>query len=98
MGYLPRLYAQNMIFVTSDMEFLNRVYEEGPRHAGIMYIPNRMYLDGQVTLAEIAAGFIHGACHSSRYAELHLASSRRRPAIDRARAKDSARDIVRSHL
>jgi hypothetical protein len=63
--YLRELFAENTVFVTSDIKFAEQVAESPIRHAGIVYLPSKMTDREKVTFAEVAAGFIRGGCYSS---------------------------------
>lgn len=65
--YLPELYRENALFVTSDERFVIHVRSGGLRHAGIIFIPEQMTHDEKVLFAKIAGGFVQGACSSSRF-------------------------------
>lgn len=65
--YLPDLYAENGMFVTSDMPFVNAVRDNHIRHAGIVYIPNEIADDEKIFVAELISGFVRGACSASRF-------------------------------
>jgi len=67
-SYLAKLYSQNVVFVTSDIEFAEEARRERLKHAGIIYIPNRMLEDEQVYFAQVAAAFVKGGCRDSRAA------------------------------
>jgi hypothetical protein len=66
--YLPELYADNGIFVTSDEAFVRRVLDDELRHAGIVFIPTQMKKSEKLLFAEIVCGFLQGACSNSRFA------------------------------
>jgi hypothetical protein len=65
--YLPELFRENALFVTSDAEFVAEVRRAGVRHAGIVFIPTEMTENEKVLFAQIAGGFVQGGCHSSRF-------------------------------
>ncbi len=63
--YLSELYARNAIFVTSDVAFVNALANTTRRHAGVLYIPHELLDDEKVLFAQIAGGYIQGACSTS---------------------------------
>ena len=66
--YLRELYSRNIVFVTSDIEFAEYARSNRLKHAGIIYIPNKMLEDEKEYFAEVAATFVRGGCRSSRFA------------------------------
>jgi hypothetical protein len=67
-NYLPELYKDNGIFVTSDEAFVRHVLDDELTHAGIVFIPKQMAKDDKLLFAEIVSGFIQGTCFNSRFA------------------------------
>ena len=67
-SYIGLLYAENAMFVTSDQKFLEELAASSRRHAGALYIPKQFLDDEKVVLAEMASGYIQGACIESRSA------------------------------
>ena len=63
--YIAELYSQNTVFVTSDAEFVEDVRASKTKHAGIIYVPNRLTIAEQEDFVEIAAVFVRGSCKSS---------------------------------
>ena len=63
--FVPELYRENAVFVTSDGDFVNDAVDGGVRHAGIIYVPSKMTSDEKVYFAEIVGGFVRGGCVSS---------------------------------
>lgn len=62
------LYKNNGIFVTSDREFIEDIYNSKHiKHAGIVFIPKEMSQAGKLSFGEIACGYIKGACTHSRF-------------------------------
>lgn len=66
--YLDRLYARNLVFVTSDQEFLEHVIDRNVAHAGIVYIPTGMSVEEKVYFAEIACAWVYGGTRDSALA------------------------------
>lgn len=66
--YLQILYERNLVFVTSDVEFVNEVIDGDLKHAGIVYIPPDMELGQKTYFAEIARAWIGGGTRNSAYA------------------------------
>ena len=66
--YIRELRAQNTVFATSDVAFVEHIRRHNIRHAGIIYIPNRMTGTEKLTFAEIAAAFVLGGSRSSSVA------------------------------
>ena len=66
--YLQTLYERNLIFVTSDAEFVNEVIDSDLRHAGIVYIPPNMELGQKLYFADIARVWIGGGTRDAMYA------------------------------
>jgi len=66
--YFRQLFAANTVFVTSDIEFSRYISDKRIKHAGVVYLPNRLEPGEKLTFAEIAAVFIRGGCrrNSSR--------------------------------
>ena len=67
LDFLPELYRENAVFVTSEGVFVNRAIEDGLRHAGIVFVPKQMTVDEKVLFAEIVVGFILGGCSHSPF-------------------------------
>lgn len=63
--YLDVLYARNLVFVTSDQEFVEHVIDRNVLHAGIVYIPTGMSVDEKVYFAEIARAWVYGGTRDS---------------------------------
>ncbi len=68
LAYLRELYADNGMLITGDLAFINQVRDNSIRHAGIIYIPSQMEPGEKTLFAEIAGGFVQGACSTSRFA------------------------------
>ncbi len=47
--------------MTSDVEAILHITDRGMRHAGMIYVPSRIYASEKRTWAEIVAGFLYGA-------------------------------------
>jgi hypothetical protein len=63
--YLRELFAQNTVFATSDVKFVEDTRSRGVKHAGLIYLPNRMTDSEKEYFAELAAVFVQGGCRSS---------------------------------
>jgi hypothetical protein len=66
--YVRELYRQNVVFATSDIEFVEFAYNNQITHAGLVYIPNRFTEFQKEHFAELSAIFICGGCRSFRHA------------------------------
>jgi len=66
--YVEVLYARNLVFVTSDQEFVEHVIDRKVVHAGIVYIPTGMSVDEKVYFAEIARAWVYGGTRDSALA------------------------------
>ena len=66
--FLPELYRENAVFVTSDAAFVERAIEVGMRHAGIVYVPPQLAEDEKVFIAEVVAALLKAECMSSPHA------------------------------
>jgi hypothetical protein len=66
--YLDELYALNIVFVTSDKEFVEHVIDRRSKHAGIVYIPTEMFVDEKVRFGEIACSWVRGGTRDSVFA------------------------------
>lgn len=66
--YLPNLYERNLVFVTSDYEFVKEAVDQDLRHAGIVYIPPALELDEKTYFADIARAWIRGGTRTSPFA------------------------------
>ena len=63
--YIADLRSRNIIFVTSDLAFVQDIGASDRKHAGIVYLHNDLDLRRKVTFAGIASAYIEGGCHSS---------------------------------
>ncbi len=68
--YIGELARHNGIFVTSDGDFVDNVYDNRKTHTGIVLIPSGLSLEVQLYVARAAAGYIMGAT-SQRSSTLH---------------------------
>lgn len=66
--YLEDMYSKNIVFATSDMEFVGDIYYSRTRHAGIVYLPVHMSEDEKRFFAEVAATYILGGTKDSAFA------------------------------
>jgi hypothetical protein len=66
--YLRELYSKNIVFATSDREFVNEIIQSNTRHAGLVYVPNKSSDYSLEVWAEVAGIFIRGGTHRSPYA------------------------------
>ena len=68
LDYLPELYRQNGIFVTSDLKFCETITTVRPRHAGVVFIPTGMDVADKTEFASIVRAYVQGATSRSRFA------------------------------
>jgi hypothetical protein len=65
--FLPELYIENAVFVTSDEAFVDYVLDNHIKHAGLVYIPVDWHQDEKILLVHLVAGYIQGASDFSRF-------------------------------
>ncbi len=65
--FLPALYRENAVFVTSDEPFADEVVDTGTSHAGIIFIPAAWTADEKQLLAHIVSGWIQAGAEVSRF-------------------------------
>ena len=63
--YINELFSENAVFITSDLEFVERILDQSTKHAGIVYIPKEMDKEEKITFAWAAAGLIRGLTDTS---------------------------------
>lgn len=65
--FIEHMYASNEIFVTGDAESVQWAIDNKPRHAGIVFVPQRVLTSEKEMISWMAVAVIRGATRDRRF-------------------------------